>query len=77
MSSMVSRFNWTQVSQSGILPSGCSLIQDSRPLQIMERKVLSEGKNGVPKSLRLTGLFQQADLRNANGRIYPHDVLDE
>lgn len=36
-----------------------------------------EGKGGREQSVfRITGLFQEADKRNANGRIYPRSVLE-
>lgn len=68
-------WNWAEVSQTGVVPDGLSLITDSRPLHIVKRKVLKEDVNGNPSVMRLTGIFQRADEKNANGRIYPYDTL--
>lgn len=54
-----------------------TLIQDTFPLKIMRsERVMSEDINGnkVPR-LRIGGQFQRAKNPNANGRIYPANVL--
>jgi hypothetical protein len=77
-SAYTDRNTWNQVYYNGVIPEGMELIQDSRPLQIVEQKLLNESRNGRQQDiLRLTGVFQRADELNANGRIYPIDVLKE
>lgn len=76
---MVALINREQIAQTGILPDGLQLFQDTMPLKILEtKKVLSESATGqkVPV-MRLTGIFQRADEKNANGRVYPEGVLKE
>lgn len=73
------RVNRKQIAQTGLIPEGLELLQDDYPLEICDsKKVLTESVSGkkVP-AMRLTGVFQRADERNANGRIYPEDVLRE
>lgn len=54
---------------------GChTLLQDSMPLKLA-RQPIRESKDGIGPILRLGGQFQFADRPNANGRIYPFDVL--
>lgn len=55
------------------------LIQDTFPLKIMRKeRVMSEDINGNKVHvLRIGGQFQRANHPNANGRIYPADVLRE
>jgi hypothetical protein len=52
---------------------------DSMPLKIVKRKILTEGAAGKLKFpvMELTGIFQKADEKNANGRIYPFKVLKD
>jgi hypothetical protein len=67
------------IAQTGDIPEGYQLFQDSMPLRIIDkRKILTESVTGkkVPV-LELTGIFQRADEKNANGRVYPHKVLKE
>jgi hypothetical protein len=71
--------NRDYIAQTGVIPEGFQFIQDSRPLQVIDmKKVLAESASGskVPV-MRCTGVFQRADERNANGRVYPHDILKE
>lgn len=67
------------IAQTGDIPEGFQLFQDSMPLKILnKRKILSESVLGkkVPV-LELTGVFQRADEKNANGRVYPHNILED
>lgn len=73
------RIDRNHIAITGMIPEGLQLIRDSRPLEIMEKKkLLTESATGkkVPV-MRLTGVFQRADEKNANGRVYPLDVLKE
>lgn len=73
------------IAQTGLIPDGLQLIRntfDFKPLDIRRgfaRNPLSEDKNTAPKFpvMRCTGVFQRADEKNANGRIYPLDILKE
>jgi hypothetical protein len=67
------------IAQTGDLPEGYQLFQDSMPLTIVEsKKTLSESINGKKMNvMRLTGVFQRADEKNANGRVYPKSILKD
>lgn len=55
------------------------LICDVRPL-IVENvdKVITESANGKTETaLRVTGIFQEAEIQNANSRVYPRSVLEQ
>jgi len=66
---------------SGHVPDGLSLIRDTRPLKLLDMKkgVLKEdsptGRRGTPV-MRVTGIFQKANEKNQNGRVYPKKVLE-
>lgn len=67
------------IAETGELPPGYKLIRDSYALKLMDRKnVIGEDMHGkkVPV-MKVTGLFQEAEKPNANGRVYPRDVLSE
>lgn len=66
-----------QVAQTGSLPDGTQLLQDTIPLKVIDRKILTESVKGKSPIMLLTGVFQRADEKNANGRVYPLDVLSE
>ncbi|MHA1814502.1 MAG: primosomal protein [Candidatus Heimdallarchaeaceae archaeon] len=40
-----------------------------------DMEILTESKNGV-KSLVMKGLFQKANAKNQNGRVYPQNILE-
>lgn len=66
------------IAETGQIPTGMQLIQDTYAFEVMDQKnTVTEDVNGreVPV-MRVTGLFQKGDAQNANGRIYPtSDVL--
>ena len=62
---------------TGVLPPGQQLIQDSfvfEPLGKPQVVKESQSSGGKP-TMRVQGLFQQADKQNANNRIYPYNIL--
>jgi len=73
-----SYFNRGLIAETGRIPLGFKLIQDTFPFEVIETKnTVTEGKDGreVP-IMRVTGLFQMGDRENANGRWYStRDVL--
>ena len=72
-------FTREYIAQTGDIPEGMQLLQDCMPLQILnKKKIFTESITGkkVP-ALELTGIFQRADEKNANGRVYPLDILKE
>lgn len=70
------KFDWAYVSATGCIPEGMQFIRDTMPLKVVEQKIITESVGGNKSYvLKLTGIFQRADVRNANGRIYPYDVL--
>ena len=76
---MADPINRNAIAQTGQIPPGLQLFQDDYPLEIVDtKKIMSESVNGtkVPV-MRLTGVFQRADEKNANGRIYPAGVLKQ
>ena len=38
--------------------------------------VITEAKDGKPKSFAIEGVFAQADQKNRNGRIYPKQIME-
>ena len=71
-------FNRGLIAETGEIPAGCRLIQDTFPFEIIDTKnVVVEGRNGREEpAMRVTGLFQMGDRENANGRYYStKDVL--
>lgn len=73
-----SGFNRGLIAETGTIPVGFQLLQDTYPFEIIETKTaIKEGKDGkdVPIT-RVSGLIQMGDRENANGRYYPtSDVL--
>lgn len=49
------------------------LTSSTNGFEILEEKV---NPNSTWKSLKIRGIFQRADAKNQNGRIYPYSVLD-
>lgn len=71
-------FNRGLVAQTGCIPEGQQLLQDTWPLKILNQKrVMAEGVNGKVPVMRVTGLFQNGNRQNANGRIYHTNILRE
>jgi len=70
-------FNRGLIAETGIVPTGYQLIQDTHPFEVLDQKTVVEDINGQQQPLtRVTGLFQLGDKENANGRFYPtRDVL--
>jgi hypothetical protein len=66
------------VFSTGDIPDGMQLITDSMPFEVLEVKsVILEGAGQKEPVMRITGIFQRSDKKNANGRIYTQDVLHE
>jgi hypothetical protein len=67
------------ISRQSIMKTGNigrhTLFQDSMPLKLI-KPLISEDVKGVGRVLRLGGQFQYADRPNANGRIYPKEILE-
>lgn len=71
---MLTTINRNDIVKTGLIPNGLTLIESVQPLVIKEsQEVEQDGK----KVLRVTGIFQEADKKNENGRIYPHPILNE
>jgi hypothetical protein len=80
------RIDREEISKSGILPAGVQLFQDDYMFVLTDLKKgvlrshpLLENIEGVKEIpvMRCTGVFQRADEKNANGRIYPLGILKE
>lgn len=71
-------FNRGMIAETGVIPAGFQLIQDTFAFDIIDTKqTVIEGRNGseVPVT-RVSGLIQMGDRENANGRFYStSDVL--
>jgi hypothetical protein len=69
---MAAAFNRGLIAETGEVPAGYRLIQDTYPFEIIETKsVVTEDANGQEQPImRVTGLFQMGDRQNANGRFY-------
>lgn len=60
-------------SQTGNI--GChTLLQDTMPLKLIDAPI-TESRKGLGIVMKLGGQFQYADRPNANGRVYPFDIL--
>lgn len=71
-------FNRGVIAETGIIPVGFQLIQDTFPFEVIETKqTVREDRNGKEMPvMRVSGLFQMGDRENANGRFYAtRDVL--
>lgn len=75
----ISGYNRGLVAQTGLLPEGSMLLQDFYPMEVLHcDKLVTEGVGGRERpALRVTGLIQLGDSENANGRVYPTDILGE
>jgi len=65
-------FNRGLIAETGVIPLGMHLIQDTFTFDIIEKKeIMVEGANGkgIP-AMRVSGLIQMGDRENANGRFY-------
>jgi hypothetical protein len=60
------------IAETGIIPAGLTLIQDTYPFQVLDaKKTVTEDINGREQPvMRITGLIQLGDKENANGRVY-------
>jgi hypothetical protein len=71
-------FNRGLIAQTGFIPEGAQLLQDTWPLKIIDTKsAITEAVAGGAPVTRVRGVFQLADEQNANGRIYPGGILHE
>ena len=68
--------DWATITSTGTIPKNMIFLRDSMPLKIVDKKVIKESSENGRPSLKITGIFQRADQINANGRIYPRDVLE-
>lgn len=66
------------IAQTGEIPAGYQLIRDSVPFKIVDiKRALTESVGKKISIMRCTGVFQRADEKNANGRVYPLSILRE
>lgn len=71
-------FNRGQIAQTGVIPVGAQFLQESFPLEIKDvKQVMVESAGGKKPVMRITGVFQKADDKNQNGRIYRKPILRE
>lgn len=71
-------FNRSTIAETGIIPAGMQLIRDTFPFEVIDVKnTIKEGANGREEAtMRISGLIQNGDTENANGRFYStRDVL--
>lgn len=68
-----STINRGMIAETGVIPAGFMLIRDSFPFQIIDKKetVVEDAHGREIPILRATGLIQNGDTENANGRYYP------
>lgn len=67
------RVNRGLIAETGNIPTGMQLIQDTYSFHVVDKKnAITEDAFGKEQPvMRVTGLFQMGDARNANGRVYP------
>jgi hypothetical protein len=78
LSSRSLRIDRATIAETGIIPVGMRLIRDTFPFEVIDRKnvVVEDAMGKEQPVMRVTGLFQNGDTENANGRFYPtRDVL--
>tara|TARA_R110000868_G_scaffold118613_6_gene314561 strand:- start:4318 stop:5061 length:744 start_codon:yes stop_codon:yes gene_type:complete len=65
-------FNRGMIAETGIVPTGFRLIQDTFSFDIIDKKnIVVEGRDGKElPAMRVSGLIQMGDKENANGRFY-------
>lgn len=71
-------FNRTAVAETGVIPAGMQLIRDTFPFEVVDIKTsIREGAGSRDEPvMRISGLIQNGDTENANGRFYgTGDVL--
>lgn len=65
-----SAINRGMIAETGIIPAGMQLIRDTSTFEVIDTKTaLTEGSNGE-HTMRVSGLIQNGDTHNANGRFY-------
>lgn len=64
--------NRSVIAETGVIPAGMQLIRDTFPFEVMDVKTsISEGVGGrEEQTMRISGLIQNGDTENANGRFY-------
>lgn len=71
-------FNRGLIAQTGMIPEGTQLLQDTWPLKVIDtKKAITESVKGGAPVTRVRGIFQIGDTQNANGRVYPSPILRE
>lgn len=66
------------IAETGVIPAGMQLIRDTFPFEVMDVKTaIREGAGGREEPvMKISGLIQNGDTENANGRFYgTKDVL--
>lgn len=68
------------ISETGIIPAGYQYIRDNYRFKMTNKPqtMMIEDVNGKKTPVMVvTGLFQEGEIQNANGRVYPRPVLAE
>lgn len=71
-------FNRGVIAETGVIPAGYKLLQDTFTFDVIDKKdIVVEGRDGNEmRAMRVAGLIQMGDRENANSRIYStSDVL--
>jgi len=72
------RIDRAMIAETGVIPAGMQFIRDTFPFDVVDKKdVMVEDAHGREMPImRVTGLIQNGDVQNANGRFYStNDVL--
>jgi len=71
------RINRGLIAETGEIPPGLRFIRDTYSFKPLDTKRgLIEGRGGKEETVfNITGLFQEAEKENANGRVYPRSVI--
>jgi hypothetical protein len=70
--------NRALIAETGVIPAGMQLIRDTFPFEVMDiKQSICEGVGGREEPImKISGLIQNGDVENANGRFYgTQDVL--
>lgn len=72
--------NRGMIAEDGIIPTGYQFMRDLYNFKMLDKPkiVMSEDMYGkkIP-IMKVTGLFQEGEKQNANGRVYPRAILAE
>lgn len=68
------------ITETGIIPTGYQFMRDSYNFRLTGKPTIVMVEDITGKKIpvmRVSGLFQEGEIQNANGRVYPRPILAE